>query len=328
MPRPRQGNSTEFKAMKLLLPFLLIISTSLVFGQPLNVCSFNIQFLGHFKKRDDQALAKLVKNYDIVVIQELIAPPTSGTYPDGTTYNADAESKEFFDEMDSLGFAHHLSIEDTGTNNTIHKNTPATEWWVAFFKPSVVQFASDLPHGFLEDDRSNHDDYERVPYAFAFRTVDGDQDFVLISVHLEPDGNAAGRARREHELASIDFWVGQNDSAEKDFIILGDMNIQSRSELIDVVPCDWVTLNPHCFGTNTHPSRKPYDHVMIRPNLTTEISTQDNFDIIDLIEEMRDDWNSPEPYPGDPYKHNVFKQHYSDHQPVVFIIDDLSADDD
>jgi hypothetical protein len=48
----------------------------------LTICSFNIQFLGHFKKKDDNALAEILKDSDIVVVQELVTPPIAGTYPD------------------------------------------------------------------------------------------------------------------------------------------------------------------------------------------------------------------------------------------------------
>ena len=59
----------------------------------LDICSFNIQFLGHFKNRDDEALAALVKDFDIVVVQELVAPPMKGQYPDGTTFKSDVEAQ-------------------------------------------------------------------------------------------------------------------------------------------------------------------------------------------------------------------------------------------
>ena len=47
------------------------------------ICSFNIQFLGNYKKRDNEALADLLKNFDIVIIQELLAPPFHGVFPNG-----------------------------------------------------------------------------------------------------------------------------------------------------------------------------------------------------------------------------------------------------
>lgn len=69
----------------------------------LSICSFNIQFLGHFKKKDDTALASILKDYNIEVVQELVAPPRDGNYPDGETYSTDTESVEFFKAMQNLG---------------------------------------------------------------------------------------------------------------------------------------------------------------------------------------------------------------------------------
>lgn len=134
----------------------------------LSICSFNIQFLGHFKKKDDTALASILKDYNIEVVQELVAPPRDGNYPDGETYSTDTESVEFFKAMQNLGFEDILSEEDTGTNDEIHTSTSSTEWWATFFKPDKVVIANNLPSGFLADDRSNHDDYERVPSCFLF----------------------------------------------------------------------------------------------------------------------------------------------------------------
>ena len=122
-----------------------------------------------FKKRDDKALTELLKDYDIVVVQELIAPPTKVIFSDEDSSKADQESREFFDEMVNVGFDYILSEEDTGPTDEIHKNNTSTEWWVTFYKSGSVKLADDLPSGFLTEDRSNNNDYQRVPFAFAFR---------------------------------------------------------------------------------------------------------------------------------------------------------------
>ncbi|MFX0196679.1 MAG: endonuclease/exonuclease/phosphatase family protein [Candidatus Hodarchaeota archaeon] len=259
--------------------------------EPLTICSFNIQFLGHYKKRDDVALSKILKDYDLVVVQELVAPPYEGSFPDATAFNPDEESADFFDEMKSLGFGYVLSEEDTGTNDDIHKNNTSTEWWVCFYKPEKVKEASDLPSGFLAEDRSNHDDYERVPYAFAFRTADDKLDFVLISIHLMPNGAGPKRERRKHELATIESWIDANDGTEKDFIILGDMNIEDGEELADASPSGFVSLNDECVQTNTNVnSPKPYDHVMYNSTHTSEIDENFDFKVINLIQVMKTYW--------------------------------------
>ena len=292
----------------------------------LTVCSFNVQFLGHFKDRDDEALCSLLKDYDIIVVQELVAPPYAMDFSDGSPVKPDVEAAEFFDAMATHGFSYLLSEEDTGTNDKIHVNTTATEWWVVFYKPTEVTVANDLPSGFLADDRSNNDSYARVPYAFAFRTPDSNLDFVLISVHLQPGSSSSEEARRKQELSSIASWVNANDASEKDFIILGDMNIQSCTELITVTPTGFVSLNDDCVATNTATTGKPYDHVMYRPAFSAEV--QSDLVIVNLVAAMKSYWTSTEPYPGDPYDHNAFRVLYSDHNPIAFVMKVPEADDD
>ena len=169
--------------------------------------------------------------------------------------------------------------------------------------------------------RSNNPSYERVPYAFAFRGQSGKTDFVLISVHLDPRTTLAGKKRRQEELGSIVQWINDHDEKEKDFIILGDMNIQSKKEYKELIPAGYISLNDEYRPTNTNVhSRKPFDHVMYRPEYTPEIDTSYDLVVIDLVKEMKDDWTKNIPYPGKPYIHDQFRQYYSDHDPVVFRI--------
>ena len=295
----------------------------------LTVCSFNIQFLGNSRSRNDQALADVVAPYDIVVVQELVSPPYEGRFPDGSPFKPDAESAEFFDAMRQHGFQWVLSEEDTGTGDTIHRNGSSTEWWVAFYRPDRVQLAADLPTGFLASDRSNHNYFERVPYAFGFRTPDSTLDFVLISVHLMPGGGRRETARRHQELSAIAAWVDAHDQVERDFIILGDMNIEDAEELAMVTPPGFMSLNNECRPTNTNVSGpKPYDHVMFNVSSSLEVDRSFDMRVVNLIEEMQDDWTLPEPYPGSPYNHNEFRQYFSDHHPIVFRMTLPTQDDD
>jgi len=303
--------------------FLLVLCGSCaVVCETLTVCSFNIQFLGHFRDRDHAALASILEEYDIVVIQELVAPPYPMAFPDGTPVRADDEARAFFQEMVCRGFSFWLSEEDTGPGEAIHSNTTGTEWWVTFYKPERAEPATDLPWGFLHEDRSANADYERVPYAFAFRSVDESVDFVLVSVHLDPDSSR----RRSEELAAIAGWIDTEDASEKDFIVLGDLNIQSGEELATVLPEGFLSLNADCASTNTSANGRPYDHVLYRPESTTEVLGE--FTVIDLVDAMRSYWTSDAPYPGDPYDHNAFRVVYSDHHPIAFTLSTHGPDDD
>ena len=116
----------------LLITFFLVScvqeqkeETHAVITEELMICTFNIQFLGHFKNRDNSALADLLEDYDIVVVQELVAPPDSGYYPDSTYFKRDTEAYQFINEMENRGFSYILSEEDTGAGEEIHKNSSA-----------------------------------------------------------------------------------------------------------------------------------------------------------------------------------------------------------
>ncbi|QDU59865.1 Endonuclease/Exonuclease/phosphatase family protein [Planctomycetes bacterium Pan216] len=295
----------------------------------ITVCSFNIQFLGSSRSRDDAALVDVVDDYDVVVVQELVAPPYSGTFPDGSAYRPDKEAGHFFNAMRGAGFEYVLSSEDTGTGAKNHQNGSTTEWWVAFYKPTKVKPAADLPNGFLANDRTDHTDYERVPYAFGFRTIDGNSDFVLISVHLQPNNGPKARARRKQELTAIAQWIDANDAVERDFIILGDMNIENAKELASATPYGFVSLNDECRPTNTNQNNpRPYDHVMINSAYSVEVDTKFDMQVIDLVKEVRPHWKKSTPFPGDPYNHNEFRKYFSDHHPVVFRMNIPSFDDD
>jgi len=164
------------------------------------------------------------KGMDIVVVQELVAPPYPGKYPDNKPYKPTEASKEFFDFMIRAGFKYILSEENTGRNSN-RKNGTASEWFVAFYKPEVVCAtgqepvepscdASDLPSGFLSNKRARNANYDRVPYAFGFRAVGGKADFVIISVHLRPNTGSENRARRKQELKAIGKWISENSDKE------------------------------------------------------------------------------------------------------------------
>lgn len=298
-----------------------------------SVCSFNIQFVGHFLAKRDEPLAEVVDDCDVVVVQELVAPPMDGTFPDGEAFEADPQAREFFDAMETAGFDFVLSEEDTGTNEEIHLATSATEWFVAFFDADRLQVADDLPSGFLAEDRSDNDDFERVPYAFAFRTTDDLLDFVLVSVHLNPGQGPAARARRAEEMAAIAEWIDANDDGdERDFVIVGDMNFQNVDELADVTPPGFVSLNNQFLPTNTQRD-EAYDHVMLDLYRTSEADLQFGFLVLDLrraLEEAWEELETGEPYPGDEdaYDHNAFRMAFSDHNPVVFKLVIPPADDD
>ncbi len=124
-------------------------------------------------------------------------------------------------------------------------------------------------------------------------------------------------------------WIDAHDQAERDFIILGDMNIEDAAELATATPAGYLSLNDECRPTNTNLNGpKPYDHIMFNTSQTTEVDRGFDCQVVDLIDAMRDRWDgSLGSYPGEPYDHNGFRRYYSDHHPVAFRLTSTVDDD-
>lgn len=298
--------------MNKLLILLFIVTTTLFSNSLVNneqevikASSFNIKWLGYSKKRDNVGIAKMLSEHDrdLVIIQELVAPPIPMQMPN-KLIKADKEVLAFFEAMEDEGYSYILSEEDTGTGNKIHSNSAATEWFVAFYKEDKL---SPIKQGYIASDRSNHDDYERVPYYFTFKTNTG-MDFVIISTHLKPGKGKKDRKRRYHELNSIFSWITDVSTAstERDFIVLGDMNVYDCERLDSYLVEGFIRANTECLNSNLKMT-EPYDQVLY-VNEYTKINGYQVLNLYDTFEIPKETKN----------KEVIAK--YSDHHPVFFNI--------
>jgi hypothetical protein len=292
------------------------------------ICSFNIKFLGFYGSKEFAQLANLIGNCDIVVVQELVSTPIDMPHllsDAGSPLTSDQDARAFFDVMGRLGFRYKLSEEDTGPNRN-HLNNTESEWFVAFYKTEKVELITESSK-FISEPLVRHPIYPRVPYAFGFRakTARGEimNDFVLISCHMTADSSGdTTHDDRQRELMSIKNWIlsQQRVSSERDYIVLGDMNIQNQLELrsfLDVAPQEAVlwSLNWRGVGTNLR-KRKPYEQILFNPHHTTEI--QPIMEIVDITGV----WDI-DSFPT----HGKFAESYSDHLPVGFRLKIVDDDD-
>lgn len=297
----------------------------------LKICSFNIQFLGHFKSRDNETLGNILSQYDLVVIQEMVAPPVDGEFPNGETYKADKESGDFHLKMLDLGFSYWLSEEDTGPTMN-HVNSSSSEWWVTYYRPEIVMPDSvNRAYGFLDTTLTENASFERVPYAFPFKSAIDSTNFTLISVHLKPGGSLSDQSRREEELNAINQWISRRGEDNKDFITLGDFSIKNKAELSNLLlelrisdSLQLFSLNNDCLSTNTKfyelaSKGKPYDHVFFS-SATYEDLADSSFVVVNLMEEIKPFYSSETVFPFLPYEHNLFRTNFSDHMPISFRI--------
>lgn len=331
----------------------------------LALCSYNISFLGAWPQKQNAALVDLVKNCDVVVIQEL-------AYPNDKAAGGNDVTIAFFDEMANAGLdGWILSEGKTGpTNGNLGRNA---DYFVAFYKKARIQHAEDLPNGWLEQPTVKNPRFDRVPYAFGFRAVKSGSkkpvDFVMISVHLHPTegsniaAKVADKAFRVFEFGIIQDWINAQDSTEKDYIILGDTNIEDQEEYNAItgnpspavkkemtsrgksvgkasagLETTYTSLNAvvgadgtvQMNGTNLK-MEKPYDHVFYNTETSTEIKRGMN--MIDTVKFFRPNGFLKK---GDTVGDITldkdeaaihFTGFYSDHDPVQFFMTNDGDDD-
>lgn len=303
------------------LIFIFVFLCRFVFSQDtLNICSFNIQFLGNFKNKDNVTLSKILKPFDIVVIQELVAPPFPGKFPDNIPFKVDEESKAFYTEMKKQGFACWLSTEDTGPTNN-HINSTASEWWIIFYKTAKVRGDSTRFHGFVSQPLVANPNQDRVSFIFPFKSVKGNTTFSLIPVHLNPGDSKEDYSRRQVEFNYLFNWTKTQTEMNKDFLILGDCNIYKADEFTPFKKLDFYSLNDKCKSTNTkiyesQEKGKPYDHIFYNSNSKEDLILS-SFEVHDLKAQVK------AINPGnitEPYDHDDFRAKYSDHLPVSFMM--------
>ncbi len=297
----------------------------------LNACSFNIKFIGSSPNKRNEKLCDLLTPYDLVVVQELVAPPYDGFYSQNQPYKGDVEAAAFFNIMTDHGFASFLSSEDTGRNEN-HTGGSSSEWFVVFYRPEILVIDSARCE-FLSEQLVANEVFDRVPFRFQFSTVDKTLDFSIINVHL---ASAAGATeQRKEELAFITNYINSSTDGEKDYLIVGDMNIQSSSEYSNILPQNWLSLNDECVITNLAASKKassgkPYDHVMYEAQYSaTDIDTAFGMQVIDIFTPFYLEWAQEFPTSASsPYWVASFASYYSDHHPVAFRLVYGVEDDD
>lgn len=146
----------------------------------------NIQFTGHFHKKDNVFIAKYLSEYDLVIMQELIASPTDITFADGSVMKVDKQALDFVQAMQGQGFDYLVSNEDTGSPSSFnsHSNGTDTEFFITFYKSEIASVDTTLSNEFIDTTHFQHPIFARVPHTFSFKTLEVN-DFTFLSVHLE-----------------------------------------------------------------------------------------------------------------------------------------------
>jgi len=177
----------------------------------ITIATFNIQIFGTTKASKPKVmdiLAKIIRRYDLVAIQEI-------RNADGTAIVA------LNDKVNEDGDYAYIVGERLGRSR-------CKEQYCYMYKNDTIELLgtfytydddNDGNNSNNVDDTLHDDDFEREPMLAHFTTKEGNFDFVLGNIHVKPSD-----ATNEISKLSDVFTDASNHFSEKDIIILGDYN--------------------------------------------------------------------------------------------------------
>jgi endonuclease/exonuclease/phosphatase family metal-dependent hydrolase len=206
----------------------------------IKIASFNIQVFGQSKISKPEImdiLAKIVRRYDLVAIQE-VRSSEQNVIPALLGYVNDEGAKYDYVISERLG------------------RTSSKEQYAIVYNTKTVSLIPESSYVVEDPD----DVFEREPFVAYFRS--GNFDFKIVDIHIKPEDVEA-------ELTHLAVVINDiyNNSSEKDVIVLGDMNADgsyfNEEKLGTIVPT-WIQLIDNEQDTTVAVSDNTYDRMMTR----------------------------------------------------------------
>lgn len=166
----------------------------------IKLAAFNLQVFGTAKADKPEVMevfSKIIRNYDVIALEE-IRDSTQTALPKLLDAVNSAESPRY----------DYIVSERLG-------RTTSKEQYAYLYNMQTI-----LPIGSTYTYPDTNDLFEREPYVSNFKSRNGNFDFVLITIHTDPD-----TATQEiNDLPKVIEDAKARYQGESDFIILGDLN--------------------------------------------------------------------------------------------------------
>lgn len=196
----------SFTTVKAQETFLENTKTDAFEGKSIKIISWNIQDLGRSKTQDEiQRIAEILRNYDLVAIQEVVAKDPEG---------AQSVAK-IADELNRMGSKWDYRISDPTQSPSVYMS----ERYAYLWKTSVVTL---LSKPYLDQELALT--CAREPYIAKFKTKNGTEPFYLINFHARTYND-----RPQDELKH--FAQYPQRLATKRCLILGDFNLSETHQV-------------------------------------------------------------------------------------------------
>ena len=213
-------------------------------NETLRLGAFNIQVFGKSKASKPEVmdvLAKIIRTYDVVAIQEIRDKDQTALPKLVNLTNANGTQYEYIVGPRLGRSASKEQYAYIYNNQTVNLNS--TPW--TYPEPNGT------------------DPFHREPYIAAFRAVNGSFDVTLIVIHTDPD-------EATEEIYALDAVLNHTKNAypdEQDFIILGDLNADcsyfDEDSNCSICGDDYFWCINNSVDTTTSATNCTYDRIII-----------------------------------------------------------------
>ena len=194
-------------------------------------------------------LSKTIRNFDIVAVQEIRDASQTALPALKNSVNDMAGPKYDFVVSDRLG------------------RTTSKEQYAYFFNTQTMQQIGN-PYTYPD----SNDLFQREPYVSEFKARNGNFDFILITIHTDPD-----TATQEiNDLPGVVENAKGRYQGEGDFIILGDLNSDcdyfNENSGSPLRSSDYLWIINNSIDTTTKATVCTYDRIILTSQAKTDFT--------------------------------------------------------
>lgn len=217
----------------------------------IKLAAFNLQVFGTTKAGKPEVmdvLSKIIRNYDVIAVQE-IRDSSQTALP------------KLRDAINSMGSPYDYVVSERLGRTT------SKEQYAYLYNTQTIQLIGS-PYTYPD----SNDLFHREPYVANFKVKNGNFDFVLVTIHTDPD-----TATQEiNDLTMVVEDARSKYQGEGDFIVMGDLNAdctyfkENSQSPLRSSDYNWVINNS--VDTTTKSTDCTYDRIIITTPAKTDFT--------------------------------------------------------
>jgi len=209
----------------------------------IKVAAFNLQVFGTTKADKPEVmgvLSRIIRNYDVIAVQE-IRDATQTALP------------KLRDAVNSMGSSQYDYVVSERLGRTTSK-----EQYAYLYNIQTIQLIGS-PYTYPD----SSDIFHREPYVAEFKAKNGNFDFVMVTIHTDPD-----TATQEiNDLPVVVDDAKKKFQGEGDFIVVGDLNADcsyfNENSQTPLRSSDYYWIIDNSVDTTTKSTDCTYDRIIM-----------------------------------------------------------------